>query len=254
MSTKNELKYYASLHRKKYRDDEKKFIVEGTKIIDEGLVSNFNCEIIFVTFQFNEENRKYLYELKKKGLTIEVLKSPEFKKISDTVTPQGIAAIFTKPSNKHTFISNQGSNIIVCLDNISDPGNIGTILRNCDWFGINNILMLNNSADAFSSKAIRASMGSIFHLNIKTEPDAKRSLSDIKIKGYKIICGDLKGKNIFQYQPDIKTAIIFSNEANGPSIDVLSLVDDSVTIPKLGTAESLNVASASAVILGQLTR
>ena len=253
MPTKKELKYYASLHKKKYRDEEKKFLVEGIKGIEEGLESNFKCEIIFVTFQFNEENNRYLYELKKKGLTIEILKNPEFQKITDTVTPQGIAAVFLKPSFKINFINNNEPNIIICLDNVSDPGNLGTILRNCDWFGIKHILSINNSADAYSSKAIRASMGSIFHLSIYDE-NSVTALNNLREKGYKILCADLKGKNIFDYVNKSKCVIIFSNEANGPSADISSLIDENITIPKLGSAESLNVASASAIILGQLIR
>ncbi len=254
MLTKNDLKYYSSLHRKRYRDEEKKFIVEGIKSLEEGLGSNFKCEVIFVTFQFNEENKKLIYEFKKKGFKIEVLKNMEFQKISDTVTPQGIAAVFLKPSHTPNLINDLEPNIICCLDDVSDPGNVGTIIRNCDWFGIEDIISLYNSADAYSSKAVRASMGSIFHVRLYYEIDAKNRLIKLQEKGYKILCADLKGKNIFDFEPTGKNVIIFSNEANGPSAEISSLIDDSITIPKLGAAESLNVASASAIILGQLTK
>ncbi len=254
MLTKNEIKLYASLHRKKYRDEQKKFIVEGIKLIEEGLGSNYSCEVIFVTFQFNEENKKLLTDLRKKGLTIEVLKNMEFQKISDTVTPQGIAGVFFKPSHKSGNTFGFNSNIIVCLDNVSDPGNAGTIIRNCDWFGIKGIISINNSADAYSSKAIRASMGSIFHVNITAAADSRKIITKFRDEGYKILCADLKGKSIFDYAPPGKCVIIFSNEANGPSTEIAPLIDDNITIPRIGTAESLNVASASAVILGQLTR
>ena len=253
MTTRNELKYYSSLHRKRFRDEEKKFFVEGIKIIEEGLESSFNCEIIFVTYQFNEENQKLISSLKKKRINIEVLKNQDFQRITDTSTPQGIAAVFNKPKSDNNLGADLKSNIIVCLDNISDPGNVGTIIRNCDWFGVKDILFINNSADPYGSKAVRASMGSIFHVKIFESPDAVKDIAKLKDKGYKFICSELRGINIFEFKLESKSIIAFSNEANGPSKEIIPQVDNFITIPRKGSAESLNVASASAVILSHLT-
>ncbi|MGA7720285.1 MAG: RNA methyltransferase [Ignavibacteriaceae bacterium] len=252
MLTKNELKYFSSLNQKKFRNKENKFIVEGSKIVYEGLNSSFSCELVLVTNKYFEENQDYIKRVTKKNLRLEVLKNQEFSKLTDTVNPQGIAAVFDKPAENGKANDNLGSKLIICLDNISDPGNLGTIIRNSDWFGIKEILFINNCADIYNPKSIRACMGSIFHL--KTFEDSKiERLIKLKKSGYKILCSDLTGNNIYSYTPTGKSIIVFSNEATGPSREILSLADDKITIPKTGNAESLNVASASAVILALFT-
>jgi TrmH family RNA methyltransferase len=252
MLTKNKLKYYASLKQKKFRDKENKFIVEGKKTVFEGIHSNHKCDIIFVNSRFNEENRNDISFLSEKGYKIELLKNPDFIRISDAITPQGIAAVFNKPANTKKNIELITSKIVVCLENISDPGNLGTMIRNCDWFGIKEVFLLNNCADIYNPKTIRASMGSIFHSKI-FEDISEKDLETLKKRGYKILCADLTGKNIFDYKPPDNYVIIFSNEASGPSEKIISLSDERITIPKIGNAESLNVASASAVILAKFT-
>ncbi len=254
MVTKNELKYYSSLLQKKSRDENKKFIVEGKKVVFEGLQSRCKSEIIFVLDQFKTENKSIISSILKKKIKLEVLNNPDFAKLTDTVTPQGIAAVFYKPEYEKNFIKKINSRLIVCLDNISDPGNLGTIFRNCDWFGIKDVLLINHCADIYNSKTIRSSMGSIFHLNIFEYIDFENDLINLKNAGYKIICADLEGKNIFNFPLSNKNIIVFSNEANGPSERVIRLSDEKITIPKKGNAESLNVASASAVMLSHFTK
>ena len=143
--------------------------------------------------------------------------------------------------------------LIVLLDNISDPGNLGTIFRNCDWFGIKNILLSENIVDHTNPKVIRSSMGSIFHLNIFESVTAEL-LKNLKQQNFEILCADLEGENIFTYTNDKKKILILSSESHGPSREIEKMSDKKICIPKLGSAESLNVASASAVLLAQLTK
>ncbi len=253
MITRNELKYYSSLLKKKSRDEHNKFIVEGTKIVLDGLDSNIKCEIIFMSYEFMEMNKFLVTKLEKKGLKVEILKNQDYSKLTDTKSPQGISAVFHKPVHKTKSIESINSNLVVCLENISDPGNLGTILRNSDWFGVKEILLINNCADVYNPKTIRASMGSIFHLNIFELNELNDDLKKLKRSGYKVLCTDLSGKNIFEFQPSSKCVITFSNEANGISQNLLDMADDNITIPEMGKAESLNVASASAVILAILS-
>ena len=248
--TKNELKYYSSLLLKKFRDEENKFIVEGKKVVEEGLKSDFELERLFVTNKFQEENPSYLNKLILNQIQFTELKNQDFNKLIDTKSPQGIVAVFNKP--KLNSKENNSENLIICLDNISDPGNVGSIIRNCDWFGIKEIILSEKCADVFNPKTIRASMGSIFHLNFYENKKLKSTLQKLKSDGYKILCSDLEGKNIFEFKSHQNLVIIFSNEANGPSEEVLKFADEKITIPKLGKAESLNVASASAVILAAI--
>jgi TrmH family RNA methyltransferase len=252
MLTKNELKYYASLNQKKFRNKENKFIVEGIKVVGEGLNSSFKCETVFVTNQFFEENREHLQRIIKKNLRLEIIKNPEFIRLTDTINPQGIAAVFNKPGKTPKVIEKLNSRLVVCLENISDPGNLGAIIRNCDWFGINEVLLTEDCADIYNPKTIRSAMGSIFHINILKDIQIEK-LSILKNNGYNLICTDLNGDNIYTYKPSVKSVVVFSNEASGPSGETIAISDKKVTIPRAGHAESLNVACASAVILSIFT-
>jgi TrmH family RNA methyltransferase len=249
MITRNELKYYSSLSQKKFRESELKFIVEGLKNVEEGLNSHYDCEIVLTTFEFAELHKNFLSDVKRKKIRIEILRSQDFIRISETKSPQGIAAAFRYAKLKF-YPDKTESNVLVYLDNISDPGNMGTIIRTCDWFGINEILISKFSVDYLNPKAIRASMGSIFHLYIFEEVEPVL-LNDLKLNNYKIICSDLDGKNIYDYKFPDKIVLVFSNEATGPSEVVKSIADDIITIPKCGNAESLNVAIASGIILSK---
>ncbi len=249
MISRNELKYYSSLSQKKFRESELKFLVEGLKNVEEGLNSHFNCEIILVTFEFAEQHKNIFNHAKKKKIRIEIIRSQDFIRISETKSPQGIAAVFNY-AKLNFYPDKTESNILVYLDNISDPGNLGTIIRTCDWFGINEILISKYSVDYLNPKAIRASMGSIFHLYIFEELDTE-VLIDLQNRNYKIICSDLDGKNLFDYRFPEKIVLAFSNEAAGPSEAVKKIADDIITIPRIGNAESLNVAIASGIILSK---
>lgn len=250
MISKNEVKYFSSLLIKKFRHQEGKFIVEGLKTVEEGLNSSYKCDAVFVTHAFIDSFPDVITILKKKATRVLELKSIDFQKISDTKSPQGIAAVFYKNYPKKN-LNDLKDKLIVLIDNISDPGNLGTIIRTCDWFGVYNILITDQSVEYLNPKVIRSTMGSIFHLNIYDEIYAN-DLANLKSNGYQIICSDIKGKNIFTYQTNKKTLITFSNESNGPSETVKNLADDFITIPGKGRAESLNVSSAASIIIASL--
>ncbi len=250
MITKNEIKYYSSLLQKKYRQQEKKFIAEGDKIIAEGIESGIKPEVILTTVPFYESQPEFFNSLK--DFRIETLKNTELKKLADTKTPQEVLAIFPYSDNILN-LQKINSKLLVYLDNISDPGNTGTILRNCDWFGIGDVLLGKGSVELYNPKVIRSSMGSVFHLKIY-ENVTIENLNELKSKGYSIICSDLKGQDIFNFNLPEKSILVFSNEAHGPDEKILDLADHKISIKKKGKAESLNVASASAVILALFTK
>ena len=252
MLSKNELKYYSSLLIKKFRDKENKFIVEGKKVFDEAIRSRHKCEIIVITKEFAENEKSYLDIIPQKT-RIEVVTNPEFKKLKDTVSPQGIIAVFNKTEILRKNLKKMKDDFLICLDNVSDPGNLGTILRNCDWFGFHNILLTENCAEYLNPKTIRASMGSVFHLDI-VEEVKKSDISNLKNNGYKIFCSDINGENLYSTKFLKNSILVFSNEANGPSQEIINLTDKKITIPSYGKAESLNVASASAIILSHIRK
>ena len=250
MITKNQLKYFSALRYKKYRKLEKKFLVEGTRLVEEGINSTFSCSIVFVTANYH--NHELIENIRENGIPVETIKAVEFQKLSDTKAPQGIAAVFLENENE-SGLHNLNDKTIVYLEDISDPGNLGTILRTADWFGVNSIILSEGTVEIYNPKVIRSSMGSVFHLNIVENTDLK-ALKILKEKSYNFICSDLEGKSIFDFQIPDKTLLFFCNEANGPSEKLLNLVDEKITIPGKGKAESLNVASAAAIILSQFTK
>jgi len=249
MISKNDLKYYSALLIKKYRQQENKFIVEGIKIVEEGLNSNFNCEAVFVTPAFIESSTDILNAIRKKTNNILEVKSADFQRISDTKSPQGIAAVFEKHSPKRK-VTETKEKYLILIDNVSDPGNLGTIIRTCDWFGFYNILLTNNSVEYLNPKVVRASMGSIFHINIY-DGISETDLLNLKKLGYSVVCSDVKGKNINSFSSEKNLIVSFSNEASGPSDLIKNLTDEKITIPGKGRAESLNVSSAAAIILSK---
>jgi TrmH family RNA methyltransferase len=251
MISRSELKYFSSLLIKKFRQQEEKFVVEGLKTVEEGLNSSYKCDAVFVTPAFMDSFPDLIAILNKKANRVLELRSIDFQKISDTKSPQGIAAVFNKNYPKKN-LNDLKDKLIVLIDNISDPGNLGTIIRTCDWFGIYNILITDQSVEYLNPKVIRATMGSLFHLNIYDEI-YENDLANIKNNGYQIVCADTKGKNIFSYKTNKKTLITFSNESIGPSETIKSLSDDFITIPGKGRAESLNVSSAASIVISRLT-
>jgi RNA methyltransferase, TrmH family len=255
--TKNELKHYSSLLKKKTRDEKEKFIAEGIKIIREGVKDSAwkkRCEAVIVSHRFTDEHQDFIEELRSYNIIPAEVSEQDINRLSDTVTPQGIVAVFTTAPDQKLNNKKISSGLTVALENINDPGNLGTIIRNCDWFGVKDIILSANCADVYNSKTIRSCMGSLFHVNLYRDVNLPAFCNDQKASGSKILCADLNGQDIFNYKLNTPSVIIFANEANGPSEEILALTDEAITINKLGQAESLNVASASAVILAELTK
>ncbi len=250
MITRAEIKYYSSLLQKKYRQQEKKIIAEGDKLVTEGIESGFKPEVVLTTASFFESQQDYFNSLR--NFRIEQITAADLKKLTDTRTPQEIIAVFPFIDNSSS-LKKLSRPLLVYLDNISDPGNTGTILRNCDWFGVKDVLISKGSVELYNPKVVRSSMGSVFHLNIFEDIGIKQ-LEELKKKGYSIICSDLMGEDVYEFEMPGKCIVGFSNEAHGPDNSLRELSDHIISIKKKGKAESLNVASASAVILSLLTR
>ena len=252
MITRNELKYYVSLLQKKFRLKENIFLTEGKKVVLEGLKSNFECVIILITPRFFEEEKEYIKQIKSSNTRIEILKSLYFNRLTDTRSPEEIAAVFKYPQKQPDIISIKDP-LVVYLEDITDPGNLGTIIRNCDWFGIKNLFLSKTTAEVFNPKVIRASMGSVFHINI-FEDVSLEEIKPLNNSGYEFVCSDLTGENVYEFKKEKRILLFFSNETHGPSKSLLTLSDTRISIPGKGKAESLNVASASAIILSELTK
>jgi TrmH family RNA methyltransferase len=248
--TRAELRYYVSLTSKKNRIEESKFLVEGIKLIEEALSAGFYCEALLHTNEVNLNEEDFIDSIRKKVLRIEEIRHDDLGRLTDTKTPQQVVAVFYDDENNKKL----RGDLIVALENINDPGNLGTIIRNSDWFGVETIFLSDNCAEVFSPKVIRASAGSVFHVNIIESKNFYDELTELKEKNFQIYCADLSGEDIYSFEREIKSVLVMANESHGPTEELIRICNTKITIPRKGKAESLNVANASAVILSELTK
>ncbi len=245
MLSKTFAKYIQSLHHKKFRDSENAFIAEADKTVMELLHSQkFNCLHIAATadwLQSNETALKKLYD----G-PLHSIQDFELEKISALSTPNQVLAVFDKP--RQTAIVNT-QKLILALDDIRDPGNMGTIIRIADWFGIDSMLCSVQCADIYNPKVVQSTMGSLGRVNVLYTDLAECIKTN---QPSEIYAAALNGKNINSFQPVKNGVIIIGNEARGISNELMQLATEKITIPRKGNAESLNAAVATGILLSYL--
>ena len=234
MITKNQIKLIKSLRLKKNRIQSGFFIAEGEKIIDELLESKLEVVNIFSSSEKYNISDYYI-----------PISSSQLKQISNLKTPNKVLGLFKIPkSSEIDFNSN-----IIALEEINDPGNLGTIIRLCDWFGIKNIICSSNSVDCYNPKVIQASMGSICRVNI-SYMDFHKFLDS---KNYNTVAADLNGQNLRDFTFSENQIIFFGSESNGLSKTLSSQMDHKITIQRYNdNVESLNLATSVGIILSEL--
>ncbi len=252
------IQFLRSLSQKKIRDKNNLFIVEGWNSINELINSNLKIEIL-VTCEVPKKRQSIFEKAKTVSTKWYDVTEKEMSKISNTEHSQGILAAVSqinKSTLSSSILKNEKLNIIVTLDSISDPGNLGAIIRTCDWFGVNSILISKESVDLYNPKVVQSTMGSLFHLPISNNIDLLESIHGAKNSGFKIIGTDVYGKNILSnknVKSDLvsgkKIMLIIGNEAHGISENIKKEIESFITIPKYGNAESLNAAVALGIIL-----
>ncbi len=238
MLSKSQIKLITRLKQKKYRLQYGFFVVEGIKTIKELLQSNITLHALYTTETFN-------IDAKDEILVSEI----DLKRISFLTTPNTALAIFKIPEAK----SIQTDKLIVALDAIRDPGNLGTIIRLCDWFGISDLVCSKETVDCFNPKVIQATMGSIARVNINyvNLEDFLRE-TDLPVFG-----AFMDGETIYTRTLPGKGVLVMGNEANGISENIEVLINEKVSIPRFGKlreTESLNVATATAILLSEFKR
>jgi TrmH family RNA methyltransferase len=240
MVSKNQIKLITSLQQKKYRIANKLFFAEGVKGIQELLDSDFELDHLYTT-------QNDFDEVSKEKKTI--ISENDLKKITALATPNSCLAVFKMPTEKPVL----ETGLIVALDSIRDPGNLGTILRLCDWFGIQQVLCSKETVDVYNPKVVQATMGSIARVNINYI-DLNVFLATTKLP---IFGTFMDGSNIYKCELPKQGIIIMGNEANGISTELEKLVTSRLTIPRFGNlqkTESLNVATATAIVLSEFRR
>lgn len=233
------------------------FVVEGLRLVEEALNSDWEVGMLLMSRAIvsRGEGTRIWSAAEKRKLAIYEISREEAGKLSDTVTSQGILAVVSMKDHPPEQLWSQPSrqSIIVGLDGISDPGNLGTILRTCDWFGVDAALLGWNCAELYSPKVMRSAMGSIFHLPVLADVDLLQTTRLARKSGFQIFVTAASGETLFGGKPvPAKSMFLFGNEARGASAEIMQEADARVSIPKFGKAESLNVAIACGVILGSL--
>lgn len=253
--TINELKYFSKLRQKKYRDLENKFLIEGEHLISECLRSKiYGPNLIKIFIRENYSDEIMLGKLQRGGTDIEIITVNErhFNQLSDTVNPQGIIGVVKKPGIEFGNFT-YDSNIIVALDSVNDPGNLGTIIRTCYWFGIDKILIGTDSADIFNSKVIRSTQGALFHVNIRENIDLIKDLKFFYDAEYSVILTDVNTNKFldeFTTESQKKYVIVFGNEANGIKEEIIENKNyEKIKIRGFSDCESLNISVSAGIIL-----
>ena len=237
--SKNKIKWIRSLHLKKNRDDLGLFLVEGDKMVTEALREFPELiEEVYATQPLEANHFKGVSEL---------ISDAELAQISTVKTPNKALAVLRKPAKVDTNFS---EGLILVLDGVQDPGNMGTILRTADWFGVKMIVCSEDTADIYNPKVIQASMGSMLRMNVKyTALDTFLSTCQARIYG-----ASLEGENVYRVALDKTAVLVMGNEGKGIRPNIQTFINSPIHIPGFGKAESLNVAVATGILLSEFTR
>ncbi len=245
MLSKSQINLLKSLQHKKFRSGQSFFLVEGHKSIAEFINSAYQIETVYHTSAFEPK----VLNLSQKINLCEISVT-ELEKISSLKTPQDVIAQVKLPQWPALDHSQLAGKFSIVLDGIQDPGNMGTIIRIADWFGIHYIVCSTDTVDVYNPKVIQASMGSLARLKVYYT-DLTDFLAEIKLPAFGAL---LDGDNIYNTDFGREGLIIMGNEGNGLRPEVQKLVTQAVTIPRIGKAESLNVAIATALLCSEITR
>jgi len=239
--SKNQVKLITSLQQKKYRQKHKLFVAEGIKVVHELLNSSLQVDTLYVVEDFELKDSS---QFKTVSITQE-----DLKKVSTLKTPNKVLGVFKIPDE--IPVNREG--LIVALDAINDPGNLGTIIRLCDWFGISQLLCSKNTVDCYNQKVIQATMGSITRVQINYVD----LVSFIDEADENVFAADMDGANVYKTELPNQGILVMGNEANGISSAINDLINKKLTIPRFGKTqqtESLNVATATAILLSEFKR
>ena len=239
MVTKSELKYIQSLSDKKVRLETGCFIAEGVKLVGEMIAAGYPFKAVYALDSWESPDA-----------TLEVtrIEAFELEKMSMLQTPNQVLAVAMMPQKKETL--NLAGPLTIVLDGIQDPGNMGTIIRTADWFGITQIVASEDTVDVYNPKVIGATMGSFMRVSV-TYKNLADWMPTIKLPVYGAL---LEGENVFTIKTPQKGLLVIGSEGKGIRENILDFITHPVTIPKIGEAESLNAGIAAGIIVAQLTR
>lgn len=245
MLSKSQLSFLKSLHQKKYRKEEGLFLVEGLKSVLEFVNSAYHIETIYHTPAILPKLGKISHNIK-----LQELKAEELEKISTLNTPQDVLAVLRIPEHSPIPSNDLKGHFVLVLDGIQDPGNMGTIIRTADWFGIHQLVCSNDTVEAYNPKVVQASMGSLARVKV-TYTDL---LPFIEEQNMPVYAAALDGESIYDIDFRSEGLIILGNEGNGIREEILKNARFKVTIPRFGSTESLNVAVSAGIFCAEIRR
>lgn len=242
--TKAEIKRIRELHRSKGRKIHKQYIIEGKRIFKEALESNEKVLNVFYTDSFDHAHSEFMSTVIKTFNNAQMVSAAEMRSISTTETPSGILGLCSMNGlNKRVQENDNG----LYLDNISDPGNMGTLLRTAIWFGINNIILSENSVDVYNPKVVRSAMGAHFHILFNYSKLSAFSNT------HTILGADQNGLSYSLNEIETPWVLVLGSEAHGIAENNKKMIDRFLAIPRIGTGESLNVAIAGGILMDTLS-
>jgi RNA methyltransferase, TrmH family len=246
MLSKSRVKYIQSLAHKKFRDNSPEFIIEGPKLVEEFLLNRPDLiNEIYLLDTWSADAKKLLSSIHDEK--INQVSAMELEKISCLATPNQVLALVKKFSTPEKPVIKNCLTLV--LDNIQDPGNLGTIIRTADWFGIRQVVCSLESTELYNPKVVQSTMGSILRVDV-FYLDLEEWLSSVM--PLPVFCTALNGKNIFETGPVMEGLLIIGNESKGVRSSIMELASEKITIPRYGSAESLNAAVAAGIVMAQL--
>ncbi|HMQ69415.1 MAG TPA: RNA methyltransferase [Ignavibacteria bacterium] len=258
--SKNEIKYYSALKQKKYRESEGLFLIEGNNLIEECLRSGIYRDLLTKIFVRNDyKDKEFLSAVSRANPLTEFITADHkgINALSETVNSQGIIGVVKiNPHPEKNYAGNNKSRLIVLLESVNDPGNLGTILRTCYWYGVDKVYLSEGSVDILNSKVLRSSQGAVFHLNIITGIHTAKTAGEYHKNNFNVILTDL---NAEEYVSEIKFGserdylVIFGNESSGISKPILENKDyKRVRIKGFSECESLNLGVSAGILLDRI--
>jgi TrmH family RNA methyltransferase len=254
MLTKAQLKSLRSLRAKKGRAEQGRFLIEGIHLCREALAADVSLDLILYTrsgFQ-DPEIKTLVSAAQRRGLSNLIIAPSTLASVTDTATPQGILAVARKSP---VPVSIHRGDMLLLLDRVRDPGNVGTLVRTADAVGADGVFISGESADIYNPKTLRSTQGSIFHLPVQADVDPRETVTTLKSKGFRICIAAPRARLTHtQVRFPRRFVLVVGNETHGVSEDLRGLADDLIGVPLRGRAESLNVAMAGGVILYEALR
>lgn len=248
-------KKYLPLHQKKHREALEKCVIEGVRLCKEGLASNWKTEAAFLTEAFFKSEKWAVFQkiFLEKDIPWRVLPQQHFHRLAATESPQGIAIVMQMPQEHNRLSNFAQSTFLLILESVRDPGNLGTLIRTADWFGVDAILLSNDCVSPLNNKVIRSTMGAIFRAPVLRSASLAADIQRLKTEGFAIAAAAINGNDLFSVSQFRKTALILGNEAHGISSEALKESQTILRIPRYGKAESLNVAIAGGIFMAHIT-